>query len=109
MSTDDTPTPIPDTSRQTGSRSVAEGARRDALRMAEQLEARARLLAQAAGRPDLAMPRVAHVLRQLERRFAAWADDRTSPADRQADRDDLLKWYREGKRLLEAHPAPIET
>jgi hypothetical protein len=75
--------------------------------MAGQLEQRVKLLAIEQGRPDLAMPRVAHVLRSLERRFARWTLDRTADEERNSDRDDLLRWYAEGHRLLEAHPAPV--
>lgn len=106
MSTDDTPTPAPTTSRQTGSRDVAAGARRDCLRMAEQLEARARILAAASGRPDLAMQRIALRLRSLARRYEAWSGERTGMGDREVDRGDLLTWYAEGRDALEAHPPP---
>lgn len=109
VSSDETPTPVPDTSRQTGARSVAEGARRDCLRLAEQLDTRARLLAQESGRPDLAMHRIASVLRDLARRYLAWPTVRTAPGDRQQDRDDTLRWYAEGQAALEAHPAPTKS
>lgn len=99
-------TPVPDTSRQTGSRSVAQGAIADCRRMADQLETRARLLATASGRPDLGMHRVAARLRALARRYEAWPTERTGEAERGVDRDDLLKWYREGQVALAAHPAP---
>jgi hypothetical protein len=104
--TDDTPTPIPDTSRQTGWRSVAAGAVADCRRMAEQLEARAEVIAVGTGRADLSMRRTAHQLRSLARNYEAWGTERTGEAERAADRENLLRWYRDGQDALAAHPAP---
>lgn len=103
---DDTPTPVPDTSRQSGWRSVAIGAVQDCRRMAEQLERRAEVIATGTGRADLAMRRTAHRLRSLARNFESWPRDRTGETERQRDRENLLKWYRDGQDALASHPAP---
>lgn len=112
MNSDDTPTPVPDTRRETGSWGVAAQAVEDCERVAVQLEIRAAVLAQApaiSGRPDLSMPRIADKLRRLARRYEAWRLDRTGKEERDLDNRDAALWFAEARAALEAYPAPGRT
>lgn len=110
---DETPTPVPITTRQpSGSINIAEAYRADCLRMADRLEERARLRAMASGAPALPLHRVARRLREVARNVEAWHSPppgyapRTSAQERSDDLDDISQWYQAGHDALESHPAP---
>lgn len=114
MVSDDETTPVPITARQPsrGSIDQAETHRGGCLRLADELDERARVLARVSGRPDLAMHRIANRLRSLARRFEAWWTPppgcayRSDPVDRAHDLADLTTWGTEAMDALAAHPEP---